>query len=133
MFAVVGPPTQQPKTQFAWRPAATRFAMVRSSVARFQEILTGIGSSVLVVGDTVWFTDIPDLWRLRDADGDGDDLPTQVQVQAVGTPHQIGGIVSVGKLRCFNRRSKLSPIVSEVRADKGPVGTTRRVGATAAI
>ncbi len=32
---------------------------------------TGIGAGLVARGDTVWFTDIPNLWKLRDADDDG--------------------------------------------------------------
>ena len=39
--------------------------------AAFAEPLDGIGSSVLVDDGNVWFTSLPNLWRLRDADGDG--------------------------------------------------------------
>ena len=37
----------------------------------FQGAAEGIGAGLLVRGDEVWFTCIPDLWRLRDLDGDG--------------------------------------------------------------
>lgn len=37
----------------------------------FHDLADGIGSGVLPVGDDVWFTNIPKLWRLRDTDGDG--------------------------------------------------------------
>ena len=37
----------------------------------FQEPLDGIGAGVMVVGDEVWYTNIPNLWRLRDEDADG--------------------------------------------------------------
>ncbi|MEE2665993.1 MAG: PVC-type heme-binding CxxCH protein [Myxococcota bacterium] len=39
--------------------------------AAFSEVLSGIGSSVLVHDGDVFFSCIPDLWRLRDGDGDG--------------------------------------------------------------
>jgi len=39
--------------------------------AAFNDVLTGIGSSVLVHDGDVFFSCIPDLWRLRDGDGDG--------------------------------------------------------------
>ena len=60
-------------------------------VARFQEILTGIGSSVLVVDDAIWFTDIPDLWRLRDGDGDGVAEQREVWVRGFGVTTSLGG------------------------------------------
>lgn len=37
----------------------------------FQSLLSGIGAGVLARGGSVWFTDIPHLWRLRDTTGDG--------------------------------------------------------------
>jgi quinoprotein glucose dehydrogenase len=37
----------------------------------FAELADGIASGVLPVGNDVWFTNIPKLWRLRDRDGDG--------------------------------------------------------------
>ncbi|MGE3172594.1 MAG: PVC-type heme-binding CxxCH protein [Planctomycetota bacterium] len=37
----------------------------------FADLADGIASGVLPVGGDVWFTNIPKLWRLRDADGDG--------------------------------------------------------------
>jgi quinoprotein glucose dehydrogenase len=37
----------------------------------FTDLADGIGSGVLPVGDDVFFTNIPKLWRLRDTDGDG--------------------------------------------------------------
>jgi quinoprotein glucose dehydrogenase len=37
----------------------------------FTELADGIASGVLPVGDDVFFTNIPKLWRLRDRDGDG--------------------------------------------------------------
>lgn len=37
----------------------------------FHDLADGIGSGVLPVGDDVWFTNIPKLWKLRDRDGDG--------------------------------------------------------------
>ena len=39
--------------------------------AAFDDVLSGIGSDVFVNGDDVWFTNIPDLWLLRDTTGDG--------------------------------------------------------------
>ena len=39
--------------------------------AGFAELADGIASGVLPVGDDVWFTNIPKLWRLRDTNGDG--------------------------------------------------------------
>lgn len=32
---------------------------------------TGLGAGLLVQGDTVWYTNIPDLWKLRDTNDDG--------------------------------------------------------------
>lgn len=45
----------------------------RSTVfaAGFNEMADGIASGVLPVGDEVFFTNIPKLWRLKDRDGDG--------------------------------------------------------------
>ena len=60
-------------------------------VARFQEILTGIGSSVLVAGDTIWFTDVPNLWRLRDADGDGVAEERESVARGFGVTTSLGG------------------------------------------
>jgi len=37
----------------------------------FKGAAEGIGAGLLVRGDEVWFTCIPDLWRLQDVDGDG--------------------------------------------------------------
>jgi quinoprotein glucose dehydrogenase len=37
----------------------------------FADLADGIASGVLPVGDDVWFTNIPKLWKLRDSDADG--------------------------------------------------------------
>jgi quinoprotein glucose dehydrogenase len=37
----------------------------------FRTMLDGIASGVLAMNDTVWFTNIPSLWKLTDTDGDG--------------------------------------------------------------
>ena len=37
----------------------------------FSELADGIASGVLPVGNDVWFTNIPKLWKLRDSNGDG--------------------------------------------------------------
>lgn len=37
----------------------------------FNEVADGIGAGVMPVGDEVWYTNIPHLWRLIDADEDG--------------------------------------------------------------
>ncbi len=37
----------------------------------FTDLADGIASGVLPVGNDVWFTNIPKLWRLRDGNGDG--------------------------------------------------------------
>jgi quinoprotein glucose dehydrogenase len=37
----------------------------------FRDPAVGIGAGLLARGDTVWYTNIPDLWKLRDTDGDG--------------------------------------------------------------
>jgi quinoprotein glucose dehydrogenase len=42
-----------------------------SEFAAFNDVLSGIGSSVLLHEGDVLFTNIPDLWRLRDSDDDG--------------------------------------------------------------
>jgi quinoprotein glucose dehydrogenase len=38
---------------------------------RFDTLAEGTAAGVLPVGDSVWFTNIPHLWKLTDADGDG--------------------------------------------------------------
>ncbi len=38
---------------------------------RFHQIVSGTGAGVLVRGNDVYYTNIPDLWRLRDNDNDG--------------------------------------------------------------
>ncbi len=40
-------------------------------LAEFNEPLDGLNAGVLAIGDDVWVTCIPNLWRLRDHDGDG--------------------------------------------------------------
>ncbi len=37
----------------------------------FREAADGIGAGVLARGDTLWYSCIPDLWQLRDTNGDG--------------------------------------------------------------
>ena len=37
----------------------------------FNDVADGIGAGVMTVGDEVWYTNIPNLWRLVDADDDG--------------------------------------------------------------
>ncbi|MBL8752831.1 MAG: HEAT repeat domain-containing protein [Planctomycetes bacterium] len=37
----------------------------------FADLADGIASGLLPIGDEIWFTNIPKLWRLRDRDGDG--------------------------------------------------------------
>jgi quinoprotein glucose dehydrogenase len=36
-----------------------------------REVLDGTAAGVLQVGDSIWVTSIPDVWRFRDVDGDG--------------------------------------------------------------
>lgn len=44
----------------------------RSTVlAQFNEPLDGLNAGVMVIGDDIWVTCIPNLWRLRDRDDDG--------------------------------------------------------------
>ena len=38
---------------------------------RFDDYLSGLGSGVLVDGKDVYYANIPDLWKLRDSDGNG--------------------------------------------------------------
>lgn len=40
-------------------------------LAEFNEPLDGLNAGVMAIGDDVWATCIPNLWRLRDSDGDG--------------------------------------------------------------
>ena len=44
---------------------------VRIFADGFRDILDGTGAGVLVRGNDVWYTCIPNLWHLRDDDGDG--------------------------------------------------------------
>ncbi len=54
----------------------------RTEVATSNEPTAGIGSGVLVRGADVYWTAIPDVWRLRDEDGDG--LPDSQEVLSTG-------------------------------------------------
>jgi quinoprotein glucose dehydrogenase len=40
-------------------------------LAEFNEPLDGLNAGVLAIGDDIWATCIPNLWRLRDSNGDG--------------------------------------------------------------
>ncbi|MDG2303317.1 MAG: c-type cytochrome [Candidatus Binatia bacterium] len=54
----------------------------RTEVATFNGPTAGIGSGVLLYGDDVYYTNIPDVWRLHDDDGDG--LPDSKEVLSTG-------------------------------------------------
>ncbi|MBC8202671.1 MAG: c-type cytochrome [Planctomycetes bacterium] len=47
------------------------FDRVTDFASGFNEPLDGTGAGVLAIDGTVWYTNIPNLWRLEDFDGDG--------------------------------------------------------------
>ena len=68
------------------------------TLAEFRDVVTGLGSGVLVDGDAVWYTGVPSLWRLRDADGDGvaeerEALHTGFGVKTSLVGHDLHGLV----------------------------------------
>lgn len=44
----------------------------------FNSLSEGLGSSLVARGDEVWYTCVPNLWRLRDAKGTGEDAERQL-------------------------------------------------------
>jgi quinoprotein glucose dehydrogenase len=64
----------------------------------FNKMEDGIGSGLLARGNTVWFTNIPDLWKLVDRDGDGvaderESLSTGYGVHVAFLGHDLHGLV----------------------------------------
>ncbi|MEZ4215779.1 MAG: HEAT repeat domain-containing protein [Myxococcota bacterium] len=56
-----------------------------------RDVVSGIGSSVLVDGDALWYTAIPDLFRLVDADGDGELEESEVVAHGFGVTTSLAG------------------------------------------
>ncbi len=57
----------------------------------FRESVSGVAAGVLPFGDSVWFTCIPDLWRLRDVNGDGEADERQALLHGFGVHIAFGG------------------------------------------
>ncbi len=53
-------------------------------VARFSDVVDGPAAGVLAHEGDVWVTEIPSVYRFRDADGDADGLPEQKEVLTTG-------------------------------------------------
>ena len=64
----------------------------------FNGLVQGAGAGVLAIGDDVYYTCIPDLWKLRDTDGDGkadtrESLHTGYGVHVAFRGHDMHGLV----------------------------------------
>ena len=59
--------------------------------AAFNDVLDGIGSSVLTHEGDVWFTNVPNLWRLRDEDDDGVADQREAVAHGFGVTTSLGG------------------------------------------
>lgn len=57
----------------------------------FNTSVSGVAAGVLAQGDSVWFTCIPDLWRLRDRNGDGRAEDREILHSGFGVHMAFGG------------------------------------------